>query len=187
MAHHWKQATDLLEVLVWRSLGYDDSGVEIRFTDPDTSSRAKVKESSTHTVRQFTEAMKSASPKLPSPTSPTRIKTNMIPSLERIINDYTTGMTSAKSKPRKRTIIVLTDGIWEGMNIEYTLDVHLTSTFQVLRDLHGDLPYITPGCARGDISMIRPITIQFVQFGADPNATARLRRLDDEMKLYGCP
>ncbi|KAF4821021.1 putative serine/threonine-protein kinase mps1 [Colletotrichum siamense] len=184
MKHHWKQATDLLEVLVWRSLGYDDNGVEIRFTDPDTSSKAKVKESRSQTVRQFTEAMK-----LATPNTSNRIKTNILPALERIVNDYTTGMTSAKSKPRKKSIIVLTDGIWEGMNIEYTLDVHLKSTFQVLRDLHGDLPYITAGYSgdREDISVIRPITIQFVQFGNDPNATARLRRLDDDMKRYGCP
>ncbi|KAK1845620.1 protein kinase domain-containing protein [Colletotrichum chrysophilum] len=181
---HWKQATDLLEVLVWRSLGYDEDGVELRFTDPDTNHKAKVKESRSQSLKQFTDAMK-----LATPSASTRIKTNILPALERIVNDYTTGMTSAKSKPRKKTIIVLTDGIWEGMNIEYTLDVHLRSTFQVLRDLHGDLPYVAAGYSgdREDISVIRPITIQFVQFGNEPNAAARLKRLDDDMRLYGCP
>ncbi|ELR10226.1 hypothetical protein VC83_08983 [Pseudogymnoascus destructans] len=32
-----------------------------------------------------------------------------------------------------------------------------------------------------------PVSIEFIQFGHDPNATSRLRRLDDDLVYYGIP
>ncbi|KAF6804009.1 Dual specificity protein kinase TTK [Colletotrichum musicola] len=187
MSTWWTQATDLLEVLVWRALGYDDDGMELYFTNPDTNPKASIKESRKQSVKMFTKAMELAEPdekgSLPCPTT-------ILPELERIINTYTRAKTSrSKIQPRKMTIIVLTDGIWPGMHNEHTLDFYLRSAFHNLRDLHGDLTYIAPGQNHGrqDISEIKPVTIQFVQFGDDSKATERLRRLDDDMKYYGCP
>ncbi|KAE9576091.1 hypothetical protein CGMCC3_g7715 [Colletotrichum fructicola] len=185
MAPHWAEATHLIEVLVWRSLGYDDNGMEIYFTDADTDPTAKVKESPDQTVKEFLNAMRVAAPKS---VKSSTVKTTIQPELERIINQYTRAKTS-KMQPRKKTIIILTDGIWEGMNNEYTLDTYLMSTLSSLRDLHGDLAHIKPGQLPGqhDIEKIRPVTIQFVQFGQNQRATDRLRRLDDELKLNGYP
>ncbi|CCF32620.1 hypothetical protein CH063_04970 [Colletotrichum higginsianum] len=187
MASHWLQVTHLLEVLVWRSLGYDDNGMELYFTDPDTDPRATVTESCLQQVEDFTKAMMFAQPD--EPKSPTQaVNTTIVPELARIINRYTRAKAS-KRPPRKKTIIILTDGIWNGMQMEHTIDIYLRSIIHELRDLHGDLSYIRPGKSQEqvDISTIRPVTIQFVQFGHDMNAVERLRRLDDDMRLYGCP
>ncbi|KAF6821086.1 Dual specificity protein kinase TTK [Colletotrichum sojae] len=133
----------------------------------------------------FTKAMGLAEP---AEKGPSACATTILPELERIINTYPRAKASgSKTPPRKKNIIVLTDGIWPGMHNEYTLDLYLRSAFHNLRDLHGDLTYLGLGQAQGrqDISEIKPVTIQFVQFGDDPKATERLRRLDDDMKCHG--
>ncbi|KAK2044196.1 hypothetical protein LZ31DRAFT_566008 [Colletotrichum somersetense] len=180
-------ATHLLKVLVWRSLGYDDNGMELYFTNPDTEPKATIGESLSQNLEHFTRAMKAADPNMTKSRAEV-VDTTIIPELTRIINTYTRAKAS-KHPPRKKTIIILTDGIWKGMRIEHTIDVYLRSVFNELKDLHGDLPYIQPEKRQEpvDIFKIRPVTIQFVQFGDDPRATARLRRLDDDMRLYGCP
>ncbi|KAG7047599.1 protein kinase domain-containing protein [Colletotrichum scovillei] len=186
MSGHWTQASNLLKVLVWRSIGYDDNGMELYFTNPDTPANASITETKKQSVITFVTAMKNAEP-----SQSHHVKTTIVPELARIINGYTRAMTSQRPPrpPRKKTIIVLTDGIWEGMKMEHTIDIHLRSTFHELKDLHGDLSYVQPGKSddQVDISEIRPVTIQFVQFGNHRNATERFRRLDDDMELYGCP
>ncbi|KAL2874726.1 hypothetical protein SGCOL_010100 [Colletotrichum sp. CLE4] len=187
MRKWWSSVIDLLEVMVWRALAYDDDGMEMYFTNPDTNPRAIVRGSKSQSAKDFTKALEFAEPEAAnSPTS--AVETTIIPELERIINDYTRAKTS-KDEPRKKTIIVLTDGIWQGMHDEYTVDTYLRSTFHCLRDLHGDLTYIQPGQphSRKDVSEIRPVTIQFVQFGDNKKAGERLRRLDDDLAKYGCP
>ncbi|UQC73822.1 uncharacterized protein CLUP02_00469 [Colletotrichum lupini] len=186
MRKWWSSVIDLLEVMVWRALAYDDDGMEMYFTNPDTNPKATVRGSKSQSVRSFTKALDLAEPA--AATSQTSVETTIIPELERIINDYTRAKTS-KYEPRKKTIIVLTDGIWRGMHDEYTVDTYLRSTFHCLRDLHGDLTYIHPDQphSRKDVSEIRPVTIQFVQFGDDKEARERLRRLDDDLAKYGCP
>ncbi|KAK6223619.1 hypothetical protein QIS74_03563 [Colletotrichum tabaci] len=187
MLPYYGKATHNLGVLVWRSLGYDDNGLELYFTNPDTNPRATVAESRSQQVRLFLKAMKYAQPE--EPKSPAQaVNTTVVPELARIINRYTRAKAS-KRPPRKKTIIILTDGIWKGMKMERTIDIYLRSVMYELKDLHGDLPTRQPGQLQEqvDISTIRPVTIQFVQFGEDANAVERLRRLDDDMKLYGCP
>ncbi|KAK2056910.1 hypothetical protein LY76DRAFT_517425 [Colletotrichum caudatum] len=182
-----RNSVHILHVLTWRSLGYDDNGMELYFTNPDTNPKATIRESRSQQLKHFKRAMELAEPvdtKFPAEV----VETTIVPELTRIINSYTRAKTS-KSPPRKKTIIVLTDGIWKGMKMEHTIDVYLRSAFNELKDLHGDLSYIPPGKyqAQVEISEIRPVTIQFVQFGDDQDAIERLRRLDDDMKLYGCP
>ncbi|KAI8292810.1 hypothetical protein K4K56_005762 [Colletotrichum sp. SAR 10_98] len=185
----WTQATELLEVLVWRALGFDDDGMELYFTDPDTNAKAIINSNKAKVYKQavdkYTNAMELA---MPAESGPRSCATTILPELERIINEYARTKAS-KRKPRKKTIIVLTDGKWLGMHDEYTLDVYLRSAFHGLKDLHGDLQYFedNQSQSRQDISKVRPVTIQFVQFGDDPWASERLRRLDDDMKYYGCP
>ncbi|KDN66944.1 hypothetical protein CSUB01_09145 [Colletotrichum sublineola] len=153
----------------------------------DTNPKAMIKESRSQKLKHFTKAMDIANPAVTKFQGEV-VDTTIVPELTRIINGYTRAKTS-KSTPRKKTIIILTDGIWKGMRMEHTIDVYLRSIFNELKDLHGDLSYIPPGKSQeqADISKIRPITIQFVQFGDDQNAIERLRRLDDDMRLYGCP
>jgi hypothetical protein len=108
------------------------------------------------------------------------------PELERIINIYTRRMRSRRP-PKKQTIIILTDGVWSGMSIETTVDVYIKTAFHMLRDLHRDLGLLDPGQDPNRLSVIRPVTIQFIRFGNDPIGTERLRRLDDDLKMDGYP
>ncbi|KAH9240282.1 hypothetical protein K456DRAFT_1930801 [Colletotrichum gloeosporioides 23] len=190
MASWWVQATELLEVLVWRALGYDEDGMELYFTNPDTKPGAIVDSAKARSfrksVKKYTKAMELAEPLAPGSTA---CKTTIIPQLERIINDYSMVKASRKIEERKKTIIVLTDGRWEGMHDEYSADIYLESAFHGLKDLHSDGPPIEGSHLQTgqDIAKIRPVTIEFVQFDNDQRATERLRRLDDDLKLHGCP
>ncbi|KAJ0293360.1 hypothetical protein CBS470a_001784 [Colletotrichum nupharicola] len=183
-------ATELLEVLVWRALGYDEDGMELYFTNPDTKPGAIVDSAKARSfrksVKKYTKAMELAEPLAPGSTA---CKTTIIPQLERIINDYSMVKASRKIEERKKTIIVLTDGRWEGMHDEYSADIYLESAFHGLKDLHSDGPPIEGSHLQTgqDIAKIRPVTIEFVQFDNDQRATERLRRLDDDLKLHGCP
>lgn len=130
MASWWVQATELLEVLVWRALGYDEDGMELYFTNPDTKPGAIVDSAKARSfrksVKKYTKAMELAEPLAPGSTA---CKTTIIPQLERIINDYSMVKASRKIEERKKTIIVLTDGRWEGMHDEYSADIYLESAF----------------------------------------------------------
>ncbi|KAK1528151.1 hypothetical protein CPAR01_12709 [Colletotrichum paranaense] len=185
MREHWDQATFILGGLVWRSLGYDENGMELCFTNPDTNPAAHIRESPKQEVETFTDAMKLAKP---SSNDKMSVETMIVPELARIINDYSRAMISRR-RPKKKTIIVLTDGVWNGMHIPNTLDEHLKAVFQLLRDLHKDLPLRNSPHNQGqeDIEKIRPITIQFVRFGTNEIGKERLRHLDDDLTNYGCP
>lgn len=183
MTKHWGHAKDLLDVLVWRSFDYDDNGMELYFTNPDTE--LDVRESRAQTIEEFKKKMEKADPK----KERREVKTNILPELMRIINPYYSAMVS-KNPPKKKTIFVLTDGVWSGMNFEYTVDVAIKSMFHMLRDLHKDLPLLDsshPPERSNELSQIRPITIQFIQFGNDVKGGERLRRLDDDLKNDGYP
>ncbi|TDZ25533.1 hypothetical protein Cob_v001692 [Colletotrichum orbiculare MAFF 240422] len=147
--------------------------MEMYFTSPDTCPSAVVKESSKQTVKNFMDATDMAKPK-----ADVRVLTNTQPELERIINEYIRAKMG-RSEPRKKTIIIVTDGAWEGMNCEYDLDQCLMLTFQISWPESGYVKDPT------DISKIRSITIQFIQFGANERADGRLERLHDDLKRWG--
>ncbi|PVH84822.1 hypothetical protein DL98DRAFT_528241 [Cadophora sp. DSE1049] len=75
--------------------------------------------------------------------------------LQQIFDDYFKQWTVLDTEKNKITIIVLTDGLWK-------LDKHL-----------------------GQPPTERPVSVEFVQFGKDPEATFRLKRLDNELENEG--
>ena len=79
--------------------------------------------------------------------------------------------------PRKMTIIVLTDGKWKDMTNKLAVDNKIVGFCQRLRALR-------PNSLEEDE---RRLSIQFVQFGEDAQATHRLRRLDDQLKYRDVP
>ncbi|KAK3392807.1 kinase-like domain-containing protein [Podospora didyma] len=173
MERHWREATHLLRILVWRSLGYDDDGMELYFTNPDT--RVLVKAAKNQDVMDFVSAMNKARPNQPGQRGS---KTNLDTKLQEIISHYTTAKRSS-AKEKRKTIIILTDGIWEGMSDD-ELQTRMLETLRRLADLH-----------REDVTKtledIRPITFQFVAFGDNQKALDRMRRLDDDMEKLGFP
>ncbi|KAG4441125.1 hypothetical protein IFR05_003415 [Cadophora sp. M221] len=72
------------------------------------------------------------------------------------------------------TIIVLTDGLWDGVKDKDKVSEQIVAFVKKVRDLPNNV-------------MPRRVSIQFIQFGADEAATARLIHLDDHLKDRGIP
>lgn len=166
MAVQWQEATELMTTLVRRAIGYDDDGIELYFTSQANTNLSAV-ELRKQRVADFTHAMGEARP---ASQSYLPQETNIVPSLSMVMGKY----LYEKKKPK--TIIVLTDGIWQGLSDEYAVDELIINNLRHLRTIHPDT------AASGNINTIeamRPLTIQFVRFGQNPHGSDRLRRLDD--------
>ena len=161
MIDYWYQATFLLETLVMKAAGQDEDGMDLVFTGGPRKLESKKKGS------KFTNAMKKAQP-----VSSTR--TDMKAALEDIFSGY---MTDFQAKPHKRkdlTLIVLTDGIWDGMVNKYEVEDKVVHFIEQLRS---KIAYLKD----------RSVSIEFIQFGDDKDATYRLRQLDEGLKWRGVP
>lgn len=161
MQQHWTHATYLIRILTWRALGYDEDGMELYFTE--TSDHVKQKKS--QKVDDFSNAMAKAKPNSKNSTSPNGI----IQTLTNILNN-----SSQPPQDRPKTIIILTDGVWEGLPKDEAMD-------KLIRYYLDSLPE--------DIKKLdkRPITFQFISFGYNKEALERLRRLDDDIQLEDFP
>ena len=172
MAVHWQEATELLTTLIRRAIGYDDDGIELYFTSQENMQTPAVKLQKQR-VADFTRAMGKARPVAHSylPQG-----TDIVPWISMVMGRY----LWEKKKPK--TIIILTDGIWQGMNDEYAVDNLIIRNLQQLKTIHSDT------VANDYISIIeemRPLTIQFVRFGQHPHGSDRLQRLDDRLVEHG--
>ena len=91
-----------------------------------------------------------------------------------MFNTYLSSLRYAnKGAVSSLTIVVLTDGLWAGMNNQNELEDKIV-------EFHKSLEKAMDGM-RGD----RQVSIQFIQFGDNEEAKERLRRLDDDMPYRG--
>jgi hypothetical protein len=178
MESHWAEVKFVLEVLVWRVLGYDSDGIELFFTDPDT--KARVGPSKKQTVELFLDAMRDARP------TSTSAKTELRPGLRDIMLTY--------SKTRNpMTIFILTDGEWRGMPYEHDIEVWAIQylcelAHQGINTLPSPTRESSGGLWQLDFEKSRPITLQFVAFGHSTVGKRRMKRLDDIMSQeHGLP
>lgn len=172
MAKFWKHATYLLRILVWRSLKLDEDGMELVFNNgkPDRGLKPKGK-GKKQKPEDFVKKMDDAKP---NPDG--KVKTNMKWGLESILGTHMKDHCDGDTLKRGLTILVLTDGLWAA-NKDEDVDEYLASfikTNPATRGWDGDSTH--------DQSRRRPIGIQFIRFGHDPDAIRRLQRLDDELK-----
>src|ERR1700716_337625 len=101
MKPYWYEATYLLETLVWKAFGLDDNGMDLYFT----AGSHKVENQKDKS--KFKQAMDNKAFK------PMRhFNTDMRASLSNILDKY---LRDYRRTRRNLTIIVLTDGRWEGM------------------------------------------------------------------------
>jgi hypothetical protein len=179
MLRHWHEAKYLLKVLTWRVLGYDKDGIELYFTNPDT--RARVLPSDLQNIDEFINAMDEARPYADGQPH----LTDIVPALETILTRHAKDESrNSTLETRKKTIIVLTDGIWggstdEGVNefFKYQLQRLCQSHIKSRKRKSSSAASI-----QEDLEASRPVTFQFVRFGFNKKACQRLIELDDGLK-----
>ncbi|KAJ8119559.1 hypothetical protein ONZ43_g3515 [Nemania bipapillata] len=179
MRSFWGHATYLLKVLVMRSIGYDDNGMELRFTN-ETEEKWRLRPKKKQTKDDFLRKMGEASPnKRKNVVS----KTDMSASLSLILEEHLRNNSDGSKLKRHLTILVLTDGLWE-QNREYAVDDYLVTYIKKIPEENWE-PEIPPGTSSPSnkpASRPRPISIQFIRFGHHPKAIERLDRLDNQLK-----
>lgn len=166
MKGFWDEAKFVLETLLMKAVGLDEDGMDLTFTSGSCNVEGQEK------GKQFMKAMQRSGA-----VPIDGMHTDMAKALQEILDNYL--MQARRSYPQVKknlTLIVLTDGIWNG-----TLDKDKVR--RVVVDFCVSLEKI-----RGkDIRIERPVSIEFIQFGKDKEATVRLRHLDDDLKWDGAP
>ncbi|KAI9776787.1 MAG: hypothetical protein M1816_005081 [Peltula sp. TS41687] len=167
MRQHWYEATYLLDTLVMKAAGQDDDGMDLTFTTgPEKLERKK-------STSEFTKIMKKAEPM-------DGVHTDMRRPLGDIFSNYIEETQKRKKylyqkDVKNLTLIILTDGIWAGMGSNKdAVNQKIVSFIKNLEETIGKLKD-------------RPVSIEFIQFGNDEDATYRLERLDKDLKCEGIP
>ena len=164
MDDYWYHATRVLEVLVKFAKGLDENGMDLRFTTGNVSLDNTVKPS------KFVDSMRAARPET---GSNERAHTDMRRSLGKILHEYQDNLRRRK-KVEDTVVIILTDGMWEGMDDKKSLAGEIKEFSSTLKGHNWNLKQ-------------RPFSIQFIQFGRDPTATDTLKYYDDYLHLEGIP
>ncbi|KAK5659160.1 hypothetical protein OQA88_1250 [Cercophora sp. LCS_1] len=183
MEKHWGEAVFVLEVLAWRALGYDSDGMELYFTNPSTKASIKSK---SQTVQEFVSAMNYARPK---PSGESWHGTDLRSRLTKIMST----LDEESGKGKRKTVLVLTDGAWEGTPFDDAVDQWMKTT---LCDMAGQNPESLQSPTRdsqgsriwqAQIEEDRPITFQFIAFGHNKIGWTRMKRLDDLLREKDLP
>lgn len=163
MLKHWSEATFVLEMLYQKCSEFDKDGVDLYFTCSDEKvQKAKKKDGGD----RFRKLMLGSSVR-PIENTHTDMNKKLGEKLGKWLEDF-----EKKGKEQKKlTILVLTDGIWEG-NQQDSGPVNQTI-------INFDLCFKR---LAGPFSDPRSVTIQFISFGDDPDALDRLNRLDNDLK-----
>ncbi|QDS74920.1 hypothetical protein FKW77_004200 [Venturia effusa] len=169
MGAHWQDVVFTLETLYLKLDGLDENGVDLIFTDRAKSAcnKNELKKSSGRTL--LVRSMYDAQPAAPDAIEE-RVRTNMKEVLSPIFQRY---LTSRQNK--RMTLIVLTDGVWEGSTTEEGVAEKIRDFYQ---SWHG----------KSRVVEDRWFSIQFVSFGDNATALRRLQVLDDDMAaIYKIP
>jgi hypothetical protein len=160
MVAHWAEVEDVMKTLMMKLKGVDDNGVDVHVTG---------NQESVPQTNEFTKVQKAIERTAP----PGQIEIDIPAALGRIFNHYYTKQAENRRTHRalrRMTLYVLTDGIWDGtLDVDNLVDEKIASFIRKVAKVFEE-----------DFS-VRPCTIQFIQFGNDPKATQRLRRLDDDL------
>lgn len=169
MEQHWSDVMFTLETLYLKLDGLDENGVDLMFTDRAKSiyNKKELKKSwgRTALVRSMNEAQPAA-PK----QHEERVRTNMREVLSPIFQKF---LSSRQNK--RMTLIVLTDGMWEGSYREEGVAEKIADFYKRWHNA-------------SRVVEDRWFSIQFVSFGKDKVALNRLQVLDDDMgAIYEIP
>jgi hypothetical protein len=158
MSKHWGLVAETMKALLSLIRDLDDDGFEIRFTC----------DSSHSFFGRNSGARLEKSLQLERPRSDMHTDMRMV--LGEIFDEYVRRKLpySMSSNHRNMTIIVLTDGVWDGMADPRHVRGKIVRFVRRVRDIRGDF-------------VERPVSIQFIQFGNDPQAVRMLQYLDDDL------
>ena len=160
MLPFWSVASHVLETLAMKLAGLDEDGLDLLFTIGEEHNISNAKGS--NTPSKFKKAIGKARP--PKSTSrEMRYKTDMAATFGGIFNEY------LRDPKKKMTLIVLTDGIWEGSVRSKSVENKIADFLKQLLKIRGTMED-------------RRFSIEFISFGNDEKGMLRLRRLDDEME-----
>jgi hypothetical protein len=161
MAQYRYRLTFVVETLEMLVHGLDEDGIDMHFTIGDlANSIRKAKDSST-IAKALLEDNRWRSTEI--------WTTDMAANLKVIYDEHLEALGPLK---KKKTVYVLTDGKWDGLDDKSQVR---TDFVQFLNDLDAKWQGIGRQMDR------HHFTIQFIQFGEDKDATARLTELDDQL------
>ncbi|KAE9567918.1 hypothetical protein CGMCC3_g15912 [Colletotrichum fructicola] len=159
MDDHWDNVNATLLTLAMKIGMLDKDGLDLMFTigDPCKHNVSSAKE--WKIPGKFGKSMTNA--KRDMARYPNN-STDMALALSRVFDNYI-------DYSKKQTLIVMTDGLWEGSTEEYDVDNTISNFIVKLK-------------TKLDKAERRWFSIQFVSFGDDEKALKRLKRLDDELR-----
>lgn len=168
MKDFWYEATYLLETLVWKATGQDENGMDLFFT------AGPVKVENKKDKSEFLKAMRDPRAQ-PTETMHTDIRV----SLGNIFAKYLEELENRNKYPYRKEVkdlalIIFTDGVWAGVQNKDDVIQQIVSFVKKLGSTVSNLK-------------IRPVGIEFIQFGNEPDAAYMLRRLDKDLKWAGIP
>ena len=168
MKQFWYEANYLLETLVMKSKGQDEDGMDLTFT------MGSVKVENKNDKSAFTKAMKD-----PNAQPANGMHTDMRKPLGHIFNKHLEDLEAQKrypfrKKPKNLTVIVLTDGIWAGMRNKDDVRHKIVEFAKMVADKYENQNLVD-----------RSVSIEFIRFGNDEDASYRLRQLDNDLKWWG--
>lgn len=169
MAPYWHEATYLLETLVMKAIGQDEDGMDLLFTAAGNFNLKNEKH-----AQAFVDAMKNEQA-VPKDDTRTDIRKPLGDIFHKYLVEVKKAQNSSQDEEVKNlTVIILTDGIWAGMKSKNEVNQQIVKFVMDLTATIGD-------------HLHRPVSIEFIQFGDDEDATHELRDLDDNLKFEGIP
>lgn len=163
MKEFWGQATLLLETLVMKAVGQDPDGPDLKFTMGKLGLEGIKSSSAFKAAMEDPDAM------------PTGEVTDIKTSFGKIFDEYLKKLEISKrthETVKQLTIIVLTDGVWPGTLVKQEVDQQIVTFVRRVKELTNNV-------------IPRHVSIEFIQFGRDPEATNHLMILDDLLKAPG--
>jgi hypothetical protein len=167
MDQHWGQVKHLLGALVRKAGNLDEDGVDLLFTLGSVKAE-RVKDDA-RIVKKMCDS--NAMPR-------DGFYTDMRVRLQEMLDDY---IRDARKRHQQNipfknmTILVLTDGIWKNTVNKGDVNALIVNFAKRLAEI------------KGRPLTDRPVSMEFIQFGNDPDATLRLKILDDELVYEGAP
>lgn len=155
MKLHWTNLEMTLLTLAMKIGPLDKDGLDLRYTIGEHHNLNNIK--GWKIKSQFRQSMRDTYDRID-----VRDHTDMAATLSAIFDDY------IKDFSKKQTLIILTNGLWEGSGLTEDVESVILTFIANLKTKLGPLKR-------------RWFTIQFISFGNDEKALRRLQYLDDNL------